>query len=82
MQFKEGMGWKACYDEERSLYTAQYGGMGSYHLYEIDEKHAIALTSGETVNLAENSGGPFSGFSTTAFYCGNCQKVIIDIPRN
>ena len=38
MQFKEGMGWKACYDEERSLYTAQYGGMGSYHLYEIDEK--------------------------------------------
>ncbi len=43
---------------------------------------AIALTSGETVNLAENSGGPFSGFSTTAFYCGNCQKVIIDIPRN
>ena len=23
MQFKKGLGWKACYDEERNLYTAQ-----------------------------------------------------------
>ena len=23
MQFKEGLSWKACYDEERNLYTAE-----------------------------------------------------------
>ena len=26
MKFKQGSGWKACYDEERGLYTAQLGG--------------------------------------------------------
>ena len=28
MEFKEGYGWKACYDEERNLYTAERGGSG------------------------------------------------------
>ena len=38
MQFKKGNGWKACYDEERELYTAEYGGLGSYHLFEITKE--------------------------------------------
>ena len=38
MQFKEGDGWKACYDEERELYTAERGGVGAYHLYEITKE--------------------------------------------
>ncbi len=38
LHFKEGSGWKACYDDERDLYTAQTWGRGSYHLYEIDEQ--------------------------------------------
>ena len=38
MQFKEGYGWKACYDEKRNLYTAETGGMGAYHLYEITKE--------------------------------------------
>ena len=38
MDFKEGLGWKACYDEERNLYTAQRSWRGSYHLYEIDKE--------------------------------------------
>ena len=38
LHFKEGSGWKACYDDERNLYTAQTWGRGSYHLYEIDEQ--------------------------------------------
>ena len=38
MDFKEGLGWKACYDEERNLYTAQRKWRGSYHLYEIDKE--------------------------------------------
>ena len=36
MQFKEGLGWKACYDEERNVYTAQRGWRGFYQLCEID----------------------------------------------
>lgn len=36
MQFKEGLGWKACYDDERNLYTAKTSWRGDYHLYEIN----------------------------------------------
>ena len=32
MQFKEGSWWKACYDEERGLYTAESRGRGTYDL--------------------------------------------------
>ena len=38
LQFKQGLGWKACYDEERNLYTAQTSWIGDYHLYEINEE--------------------------------------------
>lgn len=38
MKFKEGNGWKACYDEERNLYTAERGSRGFYALYEIDKE--------------------------------------------
>ena len=38
MEFKEGLGWKACYDEERNLYTAKRSWRGSYHLYEINKE--------------------------------------------
>lgn len=37
MQFKQGIGWKACYDDERNLYTAKRSWRGDYHLYEINE---------------------------------------------
>ncbi|MBO4324407.1 MAG: hypothetical protein J5845_03260, partial [Lachnospiraceae bacterium] len=36
MQFKEGLGWKACHDEERNIYTAQRTWRGFYQLCEID----------------------------------------------
>lgn len=36
MQFKEGEGWKACYDEETGRYTAERGGVGAYHLQRED----------------------------------------------
>ena len=38
MQFKKGLGWKACYDEERNLYTAKTSWRGDYDLYEINEE--------------------------------------------
>ena len=37
MEFKEGLGWKACYDEERDLCTAQTSWRGAYHLFEINK---------------------------------------------
>lgn len=46
MQFKEGDGWKACYDEERGLYTAERSGTGYYHLYEITEETFAFLEDG------------------------------------
>ncbi len=38
MEFKKGSGWKACYDEERNLYTAERGGVGYYHLLLLDKQ--------------------------------------------
>lgn len=38
LHFKKGLGWKACYDDERNLYTAQRSWRGDYHLYEINEE--------------------------------------------
>ena len=36
MQFTEGLGWKACFDEERGIYTAERRWRGFYPLCEID----------------------------------------------
>ena len=36
MQFKKGIGWKACFDEEKNTYTAQRSWRGFYQLCEID----------------------------------------------
>ncbi|MBR1690653.1 MAG: hypothetical protein IJ713_07760 [Oscillibacter sp.] len=52
MQFKEGMGWKACFDETAGRYTAEYGDSGDYHLYEITSEQFAALESGMTESKA------------------------------
>ena len=38
MQFKKGLGWKACWDEERDIYTAERSWRGFYQLCEIDKE--------------------------------------------
>ena len=38
MEFKKGIGWKACHDEERGIYTAQRSWRGYYQLCEIDKE--------------------------------------------
>lgn len=43
MQFKEGLGWKACYNEEKGLYGAEVMFQGSWELYEIDPNTFAAL---------------------------------------
>ena len=46
LQFKEGAGWKACYDSDNSRYTAERVGPGYYHLYEITEAIFASLADG------------------------------------
>ena len=43
MEFKSGIGWKACYDKERDLYTAQ---IDCSDLYEINTEIYSQLTKG------------------------------------
>ena len=38
MIFKEGDGWKCCYDPETGLYTAKIGSCGNIDLYEINKE--------------------------------------------
>ncbi len=38
MEFKEGYGWKCCYDPETGLYTAQTGSGVNCSLYEITKE--------------------------------------------
>ena len=38
LRFKKGLGWKACFDTERDLYTAERSWRGFYQLCEIDKE--------------------------------------------
>ena len=38
MELIEGSGWKACFDEERNLYTARTSVPGAIKLFEITEE--------------------------------------------
>ena len=50
MQFKSGLGWKACFDEERGIYTAERSWRGSYQLCEIDKETFDKLDLFDTEN--------------------------------
>ena len=38
MEFKEGPGWKCCFDPKTGIYTAQTGGGPNCNLYEITKE--------------------------------------------
>ena len=38
MFFKNGSGWKACFDRDSGRYFGEYGGIQSYHLFEITKE--------------------------------------------
>ena len=38
MIFKTGSGWKACFDEDTGRYFGEYGGIQSYHLFELTKE--------------------------------------------
>ena len=43
MQFKEGLYWKACHDEETGRYFGEYGDFQGYHIYELTEEQFCSL---------------------------------------
>ena len=46
MHFKEGSGWKACYDETNGFCSAERSGPGYYTLYEISKEAFDLLEDG------------------------------------
>lgn len=38
MKFKNGSGWRACFDEENGRYFGEYGGVQNYNLYELTKE--------------------------------------------
>ena len=53
MKFKEGMGWKACYDEKAGRYFGEYGGGQAYDLYELTKEIFARLDE----NMREGEAG-------------------------
>ncbi len=54
--FKKNLGWKACFDAERGIYTAERGGRGFYQLCEIDKETYDRLGSAEDADKLIGSG--------------------------
>ena len=54
MLFKNGSGWKACYDESSGRYFGEYGGIQSYHLFELTKEMFDQLNEETTERDASN----------------------------
>lgn len=55
-RFKKDLGWKACFDAERGIYTAERSGRGFYQLCEIDKETYDKLGSAEDPEKLIRSG--------------------------
>lgn len=53
MQYKEGTGWKACYNEKKGIYGAEIMFQGSWDLYEISASVYNSLTKNTGSSEAE-----------------------------
>jgi len=53
MKIKEGLGWKACHNEEKNVYGAEVVFQGSWELYEISAAAFGNLRNGMPSNAAE-----------------------------
>lgn len=77
MQFKEGYGWKACYDEERDLYTAGVWGFGSC-LYEITKEIFDALEDGTDNSASSLIGKGRKLYMDVNDRCGPPYTIVFD----
>ena len=81
MQFKSGIGWKACYDSETGLYTAETSGPGAYDLYEItaeiyDKLGAEGMNADDCCRLIYKGGRHL--YMDVNDRCGPPYTVILD----
>ena len=54
MLFKKGSGWKACFDDRSGRYFGEYGGIQSYHLYELTKELFDRLDESMTEGAASD----------------------------
>ena len=75
MQFKKGIGWKACYDEEKNTYTAQRSWRGFYQLCEIDAETYDKLGGEEDADKLIGAGRVLFE-SDDDYYCQRYYRVL------
>ncbi|MBP5225588.1 MAG: hypothetical protein J6Z38_08435 [Lachnospiraceae bacterium] len=79
MQFTTGAGWKAGYDEENGRYFGEYGGIMSYHLYELTAEQFEQLS--ESMTEGDASGIMYEGrhlYMSVDDRCGPPYTVVFD----
>lgn len=69
MQFKTGLGWKACYNEETGRYFGEYGGTQAYHLYELTKALFDRLEPGMTEGDAAKTRGTEKTLCSSGVRC-------------
>lgn len=77
MQFKDGYGWRACYDEERDLYTACVSGFGSF-LYEINKELFDELEDGMESTASSIIGRGRKLYMDVNDRCGPPYTIVFD----
>ena len=79
MKFKEGTGWKACFNEEKGVYGAEVIFQGSWELYEISAETFGRLSEAVPGDEAERliSGGRRLYFHVND-RCGPPYTVVLD----
>ena len=79
MIFKKGSGWKACHDEEKGQYFGEYGGIQSYHLFELTKEIFDRLD--ETMGEGEAGSIMYDGrhlYMSVDDRCGLPYTVVFD----
>ena len=79
MKMKEGIGWKACYNDEKGVYGAEVMFQGSWDLYEISGSVFNSLSKNMSSSEAEElikSGRRL--YSHVNDRCGPPYTIVID----
>ena len=78
MEFKEGSGWKCCYDPQRGLYTAQTGGGVNCTLYEITKEIYDHIDDPDVKWPARLLGDGRKLFTSVNDRCGPPYTIVFD----
>ncbi len=79
MKLKEGVGWKACFNEEKGVYGAEVIFRGSWDLYEISAEVFASLSPKMDGSEAERLIGTGRRlYSHTNDECGPAYNIVFD----